>query len=86
MISKIITDELIVKAVLYILAGLLTIISIYLKSLVKKLENLNDTVSEVVTTNKVQGATCELKHSGVNARLDSHSDKIKELEKVVFKH
>ena len=63
-----------------VISLLLGIIAVFLKRLLVKFDKMNETLQDVVLKNALQGTTCTLNHKGVDARLNAHSEKIKEIE------
>lgn len=64
---------------------LLVVIAYFLKRLLVKFDQMNLTLSDVVTKLAVQGTSCRLTHEAVNERLKIHSDNIKEINNILKK-
>ena len=75
-----ITEGFLLTAAWVIITLLLGVIAVFLKRLLIRFDIMNETLQDVVLKNALQGTTCILNHKGVDARLNAHSEKIKEIE------
>lgn len=63
-----------------VISLLLLIIAYFLNRLLVKFDNMNMILEDVVLKTAIQNTTCVMSHKGVDARLNAHSEKIKEIE------
>lgn len=63
-----------------VISLLLLVISVFLKRLLMKFDEMNTILGDVVTKSAIQTTSCKFTHVGIDARLNSHSSEIKEIK------
>ena len=76
--NELLNNEIAIKIAGAFISILLLIISFFLKRLLIKLDNMNDTMSGIVRTTAVQGGECRLIHLNIDKTLDEHNLKIQQ--------